>query len=72
MWAIWFTYNIDQHCTLLHSTDAAGYRNKQQTNRYNNHEGGRREEVVVHENAEVVKNRRDCGADSHQQEGREL
>lgn len=68
----WFTYDVHQHGALLNGPDAPRHSHNQQADGDDHHESCGGEEVIVNENAEVVENRRDGGADGHEQEGGEL
>lgn len=66
------THDVDQHRRLLESTEKARHWYEHKADRDDNHERRGRVEVIVHENAEVLEDRRDCRADGQQQEGGEL
>lgn len=70
--AMWFTHDVDQHGALLNSPGASRDGHNHQADGDDHHERCRREEVIVHEDAEIVENRGDGGADGHQEEGGEL
>ena len=59
------TYNVHQHSAFFDSSNTSSDRNKHQTNGYDHHERCRCEEMVIHEDAEVIKNRIDRRPDSH-------
>jgi hypothetical protein len=71
-WEFLITYDVHQHCALFHSTDTSCNCHKHQTYGYDYHESCRREEVIVHKDAEVIKNRWNGGSDCHQQKSSEL
>jgi hypothetical protein len=64
----WATHDVHQHGAFLDSSNASGDSDKHQTNRNHHHECRRREEMIVHEDAEVIENRIYSRPNGHQQQ----
>jgi hypothetical protein len=56
-WECLITHNVDQHGAFFHGTNTSRDGNEHQADGNYNHETCRREEVIIHKDAEVIENR---------------
>lgn len=65
-------YDVHQHGAFLYSANTSRQCHNHQTDGNDYHETGWREKMIVHKNAEIIENRRNCRPNSHQQESSQL